>query len=669
MLRAMVLTVVLASAAPAATIFDGDPIDSTTGRPYSILPGLPLILPQPGGGGRDYTPPVVDLAKIGDVDLVVRAATLGIGPLMPPPVVTPPVAVAGGVHVAAGTEIPFTVIASTGGAGLGTPLGGTSLDGMPVVVMAFADVDGDGIVGPTNADPGGGTDNGREAYEAAFLVGRQVAVFSGGVAQGTLAVWKGAPASAGGLHVVLTAIAFVGPFVPGSYVPDGPGIATAQPLFVPPDPKRVIDGGGRGGGPADSNGRLGFALEPGFVPSADDPVLGASFALPTDGTSGTIDRALVVSGPPSRARFVRPATLADFPALLEFPFPEVAVGRGASGALVVPQPSADVVDDGPGNGVHVQLVAVDGLDNPTDAPAGTTATLVAAPGLAITAPDSDADPSREPVSLGTAGVDVTLDDAGGVNDSGASSTLAVVMSGAPVEVLAVRFTPGSGGGPTTPIIRGALLVPQSAALVRNCPTSKTIATVVDAPAGSAPTVSASLAVGGTSLGTVSLAPAVLPAGLPLPSGSGFAGDFVLHDPPVGVLQVTVNAQNGAGTATPFAFALPIVEAMPPTVLPPTLTPDAIPTAPRTIVVVTARVLDDCRVRRVIVEADLGMGFRRVGSLKDNGKRGDAVAGDGLYVGRVRRIKVSSPGPVPVRVVARNRAKLTGTSPATTLQIQ
>jgi hypothetical protein len=271
------------------------------------------------------------------------------------------------------------------------------------------------------------------------------------------------------------------------------------------------------------------------------------------------------------------------------------------------------------------------------------------------------------VALGSAGVDVTLDDDGGVNDSGASSTLAVVMGGAPVEALDVRFTPGSGG-PTTPIIRGALVVPQSAALVRDCPTSKTIVAVVDAPAGSSPTVSASLAVGATSLGTISLAPAALPSTLPLPPGPRFAGDFVLRDPPVGVLQVTVNAQSGAGGATPFAFALPIVAAMPPTVLPPTLTPDAIPAVRATPVVVAASVLDDCRVRRVIVQADLGRGFRRVGSLKDNGKRGDAVAGDGVF-GGVGKIRASSPGGVPVRVVARNRAKLIGTSPVTMLQIR
>ena len=263
---ALLALLLAAGRTPAATIFDGDPVDPVTGRAYAMLPGVPLILPQPDG---KFDPPIVVPGTIGDVDLVVRAAATGIGPAMPPPVASPPVAVAGGVHVAPGSEIPFTVIASTGGTGIGAPLGGTSLDGIPVVVAAFADLDGDGIVGPTAAD--GSADDARELQEAVFLVGRQVAVFSGGIATGSLAVWKGAPASAGGLTVVLTAMAYVGPFRPGFFegvVPDGPGVATLLPFFPRLDPKRVIEGDGRGGA-ADPDERLGFELEPAFDDAVD----------------------------------------------------------------------------------------------------------------------------------------------------------------------------------------------------------------------------------------------------------------------------------------------------------------------------------------------------------------------------------------------------------------
>src|SRR5262245_2458000 len=162
----------------AASIFDGDPVDPGSGLPYPILPGVPLILPGPDGRFR---PPVVVSETIGDVDLVIRSGSLGIGPVMPPPVASPPAGVAGGVRGTSGGEVPFTVIASSGGLGVGVPLGGTSLDLIPVIVFAWADHDGDGVIGPTNDDPDGAADNERELQEAEFPVGRQAAVFSGGV--------------------------------------------------------------------------------------------------------------------------------------------------------------------------------------------------------------------------------------------------------------------------------------------------------------------------------------------------------------------------------------------------------------------------------------------------------------------------------------------------------
>jgi hypothetical protein len=76
----------------------------------------------------------------------------------------------------------------------------------------------------------------------------------------------------------------------------------------------------------------------------------------------------------------------------------------------------------------------------------------------------------------------------------------------------------------------------------------------------------------------------------------------------------------------------------------------------------------CRIRKAKAEADLGRGFRRIGSLRDNGKKGDAVAGDGLFTGRLK-VRPTATGTFPVRVIARNRARLTGTSPAAQLVVQ
>jgi hypothetical protein len=650
----------MASPGPGATIFDGDPVDPATGRPYAILPGVPLILPQPDG---KFDPPVVVPSIVGDVDLVVRSTSAGIGPVIPPPVAVPPVATAGGLHVAAGTEIPFTVIASAGGPGAGVPLGGSSLDGIPVVVAAFADLDGDGIVGPTAAD--GTDDDARELQEALFIVGRQVAIFDGGVAEGSVAVWKGAPASAGGLTVVLTAMAYVGPFLPEYFagnVPDGPPVATLLPMFPRLDPKRVVDGEGRGG-PADPHERLGFELEPAFGVPVNDPQLGTPFALPTDGGNLTIDRAVVIGGAVSRARFLRPAGVAGYSPEVEAP-----ITPGADGTLLEPQPAITIADDGAGGGVTVQLIPVDGLDNVTDPSPGTEATLIAGPGLAIATPDDDGDPSRETVTLAeAAGVAVTIDDAGGANDSGAASSVTVVTDGVPVDALRVQLAPGTPGGPTPPVIRG-VAVDGPPAVVRGCRMRRRVAAVVDPGSDGASTVSATLALNGALVRTLRLSPTSPSAELPLPAGPTFAGRFSLAQPELGVLGVTVNAASTAGSAVPFSLSLPVVNATAPTVLAPALETTTVPVAVRSTLVATARVFDDCPVRRVRLMADLGRGFRGAGALRDNGRKGDAVAGDGIFTGTLR-VKPSQPGSFPVLAVARNKAKRTGTSPPTVLVAQ
>src|SRR5205823_3373921 len=356
---AVLLVVGLAAAAPAAhfPIFDHDPVDSSTGRPYPILPGTPLILPQPDG---KYDPPIVDRSMTGDVDLVVRAGTVMIGPSIPPPATSPRTAVAGSPALVPGSGIPFTVAVSDGSSATatGNPLLGPEMDGIPVLVLAFADFDGDGVIGPTSADDDGVADDARELQESDYLIGRQVSLFHNGVAQGTLYIWKGAPASAGGLRVVLTAIAYVGSFSPSFFfgsVPDGPPVATRMPFFPRYDPDRVVEANGRGG-PAEPAHRLGIELEPAFEPPVDDPDLGTPFALPTDGSSPTIDRVAVAGGPMSRLRCVRPSSAAGFPVGAAVP-----LYRGAAGALYEDLSSVDVPDNGRGTAVPVRLVPVDTL--------------------------------------------------------------------------------------------------------------------------------------------------------------------------------------------------------------------------------------------------------------------------------------------------------------------
>lgn len=656
MTRALLVVVLLATrvAAQPFPVLSGDPVDPQTGRAYAILPGVPLLLPQPDGRFR---PPIVDPTRIGDVDLVVRAGHLGIGPAMPPPAATPPVAIAGGAHVADGTEVPFTVLVSDGSAGLGMPLGGPQMNGIPVIVAAFADFDRDGWIGPTSDDPAGDDDLEREAQET-LLVGRQVAIISGGVAQGTIAIWRGAPASAGGLPVVLTALAYVGPFNAGFFegnLPDGPGLATMLPFYPRLDPDRVVDGEGRGG-PGLPGVRLGIELEDEFDPPVDHPQLGTPFAIPTDGSSPTVDRAVLRSGAMTRLRAVRASvanqeTDEDLPTLLP----------GAAGMLYEPLDAVAVPVGG--SGTVVRLVPVDVLDDVTDPPPGAMATLVAGPGLVIASPASDGIPAREVVAVASAGgVDVVLGDAG---SGGVDTWLDVVVDGVPGERIAVRV--GGGGPPPTgggAVIRGLALGGGAAALVGPCPVGKTLVAVADGAA----TVEAALALAGAPVGgTLALVASGAPPDTPLPAGPTFAAPFLLPGGTLGTLVATVIARDAGGVAgAPATLEIPVVASAPATFGAIGLVPDAIEPRGFRRVLVTARVTDDCGVRRVSVEVDAGRGFKRRGRLRDDGRKGDAVAGDGIYGGRLR-VRARAPGTaMAVRIAAKNRAR--GTSRSTPVDL-
>ena len=641
----------------AASIFDGDPVDPGSGLPYPILPGVPLILPGPDGRFR---PPVVVSETIGDVDLVIRSGSLGIGPVMPPPVASPPLVVAGGVRVTSGGEVPFTVIASSGGLGVGVPLGGTSLDLIPVIVFAWADHDGDGVIGPTNDDPDGAADNERELQEAEFPVGRQAAVFSGGVAQGSIAIQRGAPASAGGLTVVLTAVAYIGGYTNPAFpdVPDGPPVGTMLPFFPKLGVGDVIDGCGCAGR-AEPDVRLGVDLEPAFEVPVSVPPLGTPFALPVDGSSPTIDRATSVAGPVSRVRFVRPSIAAGFPPPDNG---EVALYRGAGGALYEAQTSASLVDDGPGNRAALRLVPVDVLDNITDPSSPVAATLVAGPGIVIAAPDTDGDPTRETVSIGSAaGLLVELDDSGCANDSGTASTLTVMTGGFPTEVLALQLTAGAGTGcSVSPVIKGATIVGQPPAIERGCTAPQTLVAVIDGPAV---TATATLKANGSPVAVVDLKATRAQGGGSLPPGPVYQGRFRLTDPPLGQLEIAVTATNSSGSTAPLTLSYPILDDVPPSVTNLTILPTSLPAGVRTPVTVTAQVADGCGSSRVQAEIDRGSGFRRLARLTDKGRHGDAVAGDGIFTVQ-RRLSMKTPGTYPVRVLVRDSQRtITTTAPS------
>ena len=410
-----VITLMPAATFAVSAVFNGDPINPSTGLPYEILPGFPLVLPGSDGliGTADD---IIDTSITGDIDMVVRSGSPHAGDAIPPPTAQGghtalPLGIAGST-AGGGTEIPFSVFLSDGVVSASAPSGhllaAHDMDGIPVIVTAFADLDGDGFIGPTNQDAAGATDN-RFEIEELKQVGRAVALFSGGVARGAVAIHAGRPASQGGLTVVLTAMTLTGPFDPnffGGSIPSGPAIATALPFFPQRDLAKLIRDRAVPVGPTTTLQQvIDFVMLP--VPGATAP-----FALPTDGSAPTIDAAVVNSQPAVRAVFRDDA----HGHALSAPVGDLVVGAKA-----------------PANHRKLRLVPVDRWGNPADP----------APALALslrtTAPLALVRPARarrgEAIRLSTpAGIQVAVYAPPGTAD-GTTGTLTIEHDGIVVGAL------------------------------------------------------------------------------------------------------------------------------------------------------------------------------------------------------------------------------------------
>lgn len=422
----------VASTPPPAhgDVFSGDPIDPATGRPRVLLPGAPLVHPGPDekyGTSDD----VFDTAFVGDVDLVLRSGGVFTGGPLPPPasgVALAPAVRPGGATLG-GTEVAFDVITSDGAAAPpgGNPLTGTALNGRGTLVFAFADLDGDGFIGPTSSD--GDADVEVERQEVLSPVGRQVAVFLAGVASGGLGVSLGAPASAGGLGLVLVAGAATG-VSPPVFV-DGPWIATLLPFMPSTDPNRILGGNA---GPANPEYLADVELEMDsdrhWVPRTAHPVIGEPFAIPLDGSSVSVDLARAESGAAVAAGLGVPIDVTAYVAIPDRRLLPAIDPTGVNRVLVNTAGAVALADDGPGSTKTALLFAVDGLGNPADVTVPMSVQLSVGPRLRIAAPNLDGDPARETVLLSTtASIAVTLDDAGAAADSAGSDRLVASVAG------------------------------------------------------------------------------------------------------------------------------------------------------------------------------------------------------------------------------------------------
>lgn len=460
-LAAPLATVLLfAACAPSSEtdqIAQGDPLAADPIDPdeqdeaAAIVPGAPWILAGPDD--EFGTPDDVFIPEVrGDIDLVVRVrpADFSAGFPLPSPLrreLFPTFAMPFG----RGLPIPFAVVPSDGDPSLpaGRPVVPDFFRGLPVLVLAFADLDGDGFIGRTHLDGETG-DLALETLEL-YPVGRRYAVSRGKVAEGMLNVSVGSP---GGVRLALGAAAILGPFenpnLPCSGCHSWPSPA-ADRLFIPlidgadvapegsfvmtqlpflPDTDVDFRDAPRDLVPAHPDSRVAVQVEIALLPDPADPRVGEAFTLPLDGSSPSIDVALAYSGSarrmalalpvdpvgwrPTAGRIVRPTVDEDGqPAVLEI------LQR-----MELTEPTA------------FRVVRLDELGNVArwtyDGP---VTTLLASGGIRILEPDADDDPMRETLDVTTAaGTPVRL----APTAPGADGTLLVDSAGG---ISRVRFGP------------------------------------------------------------------------------------------------------------------------------------------------------------------------------------------------------------------------------------
>lgn len=420
--------------ATAQDVFLGDPTDGSS-VPYTIMPGLPLLLPGPDEefGNEDD---IVNTGLTGDVDLVVRATTVA-GASVPAPsgaIGGPAVAtiVAGGGSAGQGAEQPFTLLISDGSGDppYGQVLSSSDLDARPAVVFAFADLDGDGILGPTNADGSG--DNALEAQEASAYSARQVGSMISGRVNGSLGFQVGAPSSIGGLRTALVAGVYAGQD-PAELYAEGPLLLTAWPFFPPLDPARVIGNGNVPPPDPEVPSELKFELERNWMPAPSDPVLGTPFALPLDGSSPTIDVVDVISGPAVSAGLFEALDPANTTVRTRLLWRVAPIGGGSGRESVYPIHQL-ILD---GGGRSLRLLPIDKLGNVADPIASYNLILRINGDATIVSPDNDADATTETITLAdAAGEDIMIACA-----SSSCGTLSVIVDG----VLHERLTLAGSG--------------------------------------------------------------------------------------------------------------------------------------------------------------------------------------------------------------------------------
>jgi hypothetical protein len=419
--------------APEDPVLHQDVLDHFTGFVADAMPRRPMILAGPDG--RRGTPDdfiVPDLR--GDLDLVVRA---GMTDLSAPIETTPPISTAVAAANGLGSEIDFAVQAVAGWEL--SPLEhlaatSPSLDGNPVLALAFADLDADGRIGPTLRD---GIARDEEAESAELVpVGMQMVTFANARASGRMRLLVGSPA-AHPVRVALTAIAFSGPTDPayfGGVVPIGSTLMTALPFLPPYDRADSIDAGAQGPEPATPDRPLGVEIARAFDPDPADPLWGGLLDLALDGSETSID---VVESVSTQATHFGVARSAGEPDYVQTERRPVRTGLDELGNPHAYEIAGriHVADDGRESEVAVRIVPLDRLGNVADLAVPSSVELTTHGIVVIRWPDQDGDPHRETVLVSSAaGAAVLLDDRGGAFDDPLADRLVVAAAGTGTQV-------------------------------------------------------------------------------------------------------------------------------------------------------------------------------------------------------------------------------------------
>lgn len=419
---------------PDDDMLNHDLFDPDTGQLFEISAGAPVVMPGPDGllgTPDDRLAPLFS----GDVDLVIRAGSLGAGPRFPaaqvpasaPTVITEP--------FGAGGAVAFSVGASAGGwlpeVGLRTQ--SPNLEGVPVVATAFADLDGDGFIGVTRLDQNPADD----LLEQAELipVGRNVAIASNGVASGSLRIRAAGPSGAP-LVVLLAAGAWVGPLDPAflsGVVPDGPLVSTQLPFLPRSDPNDILGGAVA---PISAGSAIRVEIEEVLDPDPLHPLLGEGYTIPVDGSATSNDLVIARAGAMARFGLAKVPVASTYQGLPQRPM-RPALDDAGNRVVVEVLERLVLADDGNATTDTLRVVPLDALGNVTDPSAPNTVLIRSEGEVQILSPDVDGDPTRERVTIADArGVSIVVDDAGGALD-GPNRDALVIDGGAGLQRIVV----------------------------------------------------------------------------------------------------------------------------------------------------------------------------------------------------------------------------------------